>query len=315
MFIASPKAGATLTMRLMFGAVNKTAEAKAHGDARPNSRGISDYPLTYAHQVWSNPLFPTAEGSFQGFYQKAECYKSGWLCVAFVRNPLDRAVSGYIHTLTYHRYIADHFKELEFACNHGPTPRGNRSCQVDASFYEFSLALDARANTGWHSSMDGHFMPQIVPPLTQAEADSTVHRGVVHIPLELFNHMGDSYCPQLDRLRRTRHQMIEAEAAAFGSEHTLQHYLVHQDSSTAGTEWWHFDRILGALEAHTLPSYDTFWRNQTFCRHVIGDLYRADLELYTRVCSQRSLLQCEEFRLVCETQLARLRDVCGLHVP
>lgn len=118
-------------------------------------------------------------------------------------------------------------------------------------------------------------------------------------------------------------RMAEEEARASGvtatSSHdstgagvTGNHYIATTDSKEPGTEHWPFGRIHAAIEAHALPSYDTFWSNQTFCRHVVDGLYRSDVELYVRVCSQPSLRTCAVFRDTCDAQLLRLRYLCGI---
>lgn len=301
MFMASPKAGATLTMRLLFGVLGLTRVAHAYGDP-------AQYPLAYAHEVWAK----SAEGRWRKPSDASPCVDGDWLCVAFVRNPMDRAISAYIHSMRYPTVISDHFVELKHAC-HGTRSSADRPrCQRDASFYEFARALEARARAGSESYQDGHFMPQVVPTITPDQVESPTHRaGVLHYPIEHFNHLPDETCPLLARLKTFRARMLTTEALVLG-ERPLEHYIVPVHSDTPGTELWEWHRVASALEEHTLPSYDTFWTNRTFCRLVVGGLYQADLELYTRVCRQHSLRRCRGFRSVCDTQLGRLRDVCGL---
>ena len=67
-------------------------------------------------------------------------------------------------------------------------------------------------------------------------------------------------------------------------------------------------------KTHPKPAYDSFWSNTAFCRHVVGCLYRADVEMYVSACRAPALETCAAFRSACEVQLGRLRDVCGLDV-
>ena len=50
------------------------------------------------------------------------------------------------------------------------------------------------------------------------------------------------------------------------------------------------------------------------CRHIIGCLYRLDVEAYVNVCRAPELEHCAAFRSACEVQLGRLRNVCGLDI-
>ena len=67
-------------------------------------------------------------------------------------------------------------------------------------------------------------------------------------------------------------------------------------------------------KTHPKPAYDSFWSSTAFCRHVVGCLYRADVEMYVSACRAPALETCAAFRSACEVQLGRLRDVCGLDV-
>ena len=130
---SSPKAGATLTERIVLARGNLTNEAMEY----------ARYPLGYSHNVFSKERgrrpenFNPAEG---------KCAAKKWSCFAIVRNPLDRAISSYMHVLKYFHRMGRSFKEL-----------GRRP---NASFAEFVVALDSRALTGSRSRADDHFMPQ-----------------------------------------------------------------------------------------------------------------------------------------------------------
>ena len=91
------------------------------------------------------------------------------------------------------------------------------------------------------------------------------------------------------------------------------HYMVPVEANTTGTERWHWDRIQAAINAQALPSYDTFWGDHHFCRHVVSGLYRADLQMYVRMCStvNHLLRPCAAMvQTTCDAQLRRLREVC-----
>ena len=168
LLMSSPKAGATLVERLMLARVNLTGAA-VH---------FKGYPLRYSHEV-----FQQAKGRLPTPGHLASCAPgTGWLCVAIVRNPLDRAISSYIFTMRHYGFIASHFQELD----------GN----ADASFAEFAAALDRRARKkASHSPGDGHFMPQSVPTKTGA-----LRPGVLYVPIEMLTRPGGYACHSLARV-------------------------------------------------------------------------------------------------------------------
>ena len=182
LLMSSPKAGATLVERLFLARVNLTGAA-VH---------FKDYPLRYSHQV-----FQKAKGRMPTQEHLASCVQgTGWLCIAIVRNPLDRAISSYIHTVGKWEALGSHFQEL-----HG---------NADASFAEFAAALDrlARTKASHHPGGGSHFMPQCVPT-TKAGA---LRPSVLYVPIEMLTEPGGYACPMLDRVRGTG--LAAAEAAA-----------------------------------------------------------------------------------------------------
>jgi len=278
LLMSSPKAGATLVERLMLARLNLTGEAVRYHDGA--------YPLAYSHAV-----FQRAKGRMPTAGNLASCAQgTGWLCVDIVRNPLDRAISSYIHTLVNWGPLGSHFQELD----------GN----ANASFAEFAAALARRArNKTSHSRAENHFMPQCVPT-TRAGA---LRPDVLYVPVEMLTEPGGYACPMLDRVRGTG--LAAAEAAAQGDN--SRHYMKTATSSPSGSEHWSWATV---KEAHPIPAYDSFWSNTAFCRNVVGCLYRADVEAYVSACRAPALETCAAFRSACEVQLGRLRDVCGLDV-
>ena len=281
LLVSSPKAGATLVERLMLAALNLTGEAVRYRDGW-------HYPLPYSHGV-----FQRAKGRMPpaGNMASESCAPgTGWLCVDVVRNPLDRAISSYIHTLGNWGPLGSHFQELD----------GN----ADASFAEFAAALARRArNKTSHSYADGHYMPQCVPT-TEAGA---LRPDILYVPVEMLTEPDGYACPMLDRLRGTG--LAAAEAAARGG--ISGHYVKKAASSPPGSEHWSWTKV---KKTRPKPAYDSFWSNTAFCRHVVGCLYRADVEAYASACRAPALETCAAFRSACEVQLGRLRDVCGLDV-
>ena len=277
LLMSSPKAGATLVQRLMLARLNLTGAAV---------RYKGHYPVWYSHNV-----FMRAKGRLPTPGHLASCAPgTEWLCVDVVRNPLDRAISSYIFTMRHWGFIASHFQELD----------GN----ADASFAEFAAALARRArNKTSHSYADGHYMPQCVPT-TEAGA---LRPDILYVPVEMLTEPDGYACPMLDRVRGTG--LAAAEAAARGG--ISGHYVKKAASSPPGSEHWSWTKV---KKTHPKPAYDSFWSNTAFCRHVVGCLYRADVEAYVSACRAPALETCAAFRSACEVQLGRLRDVCGLDV-
>jgi hypothetical protein len=301
MIMSSPKAGATLALRLVLGELGLTDEAKQWGG----------YPLKYVHG--KHPPHGIAPSPAMQHRSRnaslSQCTQGSWICVAIVRNPMDRAISSYLHSMSNYDTIASHFRELVAAC--GTT---SQVCQSNASFVEFSRALDRRAATRSKSKGDDHFMPQVVPSLPHGTAS-----GVLYLPIEMFYHLDlsiDAACPPLARVNAINSKMEAAEAAAFGAADAMSHHYQKPKTSTNNVsrpDLWSWDRMRSELNAKTLPEYDTFWHDSDFCRHMVGDLYQADLHLYARMCGQKELRSsCKLFRDTCDDQLERLRDTCGL---
>jgi hypothetical protein len=232
-----------------------------------------------------------------------------------VRSPLDRAVSSYIHVMGKSSFSRS-FAELDGACDDAAVqqPAGTSDvhhCARNATFSQWVRALDARALSQRASFGDGHFMPQYSPALSMP--------GVLLIPIEA---LPDLYsCPPVDRLRGWQLPQVEpADAEIF-----VGHYKQHAADSPANSEHWSFARIHQAVLAHQTPPYHSFYRDKGFCHHVIGCLYKQDVEMYARACSQplwqenegvesTQVASCRQrFRAVCEAQLARFR-ACGLNV-
>ena len=298
MVLSSPKAGATLAMRLMLSRLNLTAETHRYGGF---------YPISYKEMFHKQPgrkppltvedLRPCAPGG-------------GWLCVHLVRNPLDRAVSSYIHTLSYNdAHLSLLFAELGGAC--GRDVPANE-CQRNASFAEFARALGARARTRSRSSGDGHFMPQAFGPAAADRRSSQGFPGVLRVPIEMMSEADGADCAPLAALEPWK--LPIAEAAVFGADTKLSHYKVQAQATPDGSEDWPFARVAAAAKAKATPTYDSFWGNKSFCRNVVGCLYAADVALYVASCTDAAspLRQCAAYRRVCARELARLHSVCGI---
>ena len=296
MVLSSPKAGATLSMRLMLARFNLTAPAYRYGR----------YPLSYTHTVFDKQPGRAPPTTVEDLSLCAP--GGGWLCIHLVRSPLDRAISSYIHTLTHADAISLHFTELRGAC--GRDVPANE-CQRNASFAEFARALGARARTRSRSSGDSHFMPQALGPIADDRSSQGLP-GVLRVPIEMMSEADGADCAPLVALQPWG--LLNTEAAVFGADKKLSHYKVHAQATPDGSEDWPFARVAAAAKAKATPTYDSFWGNKSFCRNVVGCLYAADVALYVASCTDAAspLRQCAAYRRVCACELARLHSVCGI---
>ena len=297
MVLSSPKAGATLAMRLMLSRLNLTAPAYGYGG----------YPLSYTHEVFDKQPGRAPPSTVEDLGPCAP--GGGWLCVHLVRNPLDRAISSYIHTLTHADVLSLRFAELKGACGRDVSAN---ECQRNASFAEFARALGARARTRSRSGGDGHFMPQALGPAAADRRSSQGFPGVLRVPIEMMSEADGADCAPLAALEPWK--LPIAEAAVFGADKKLSHYKVHAQATPDGSEDWPFARVAAAAKANATPTYDSFWGNKSFCRNVVGCLYAADVALYVASCTDAAspLRQCAAYRRVCARELARLHSVCGI---
>ena len=278
LIVSSPKAGATLAQRIMLARLNLTGVAAAYR----GKHDYSGYPLFYAHEVFQKQR---SAGRYPDANHLADCADPSWLCIALVRTPLDRAVSSYVHSLK-------HFANVGAWAGVSP----------NASFADFALDLDRRAHDRGESRNDVHFMPQISPA-----------PHVLSVPIEMLSEPDGYACPLLERLQGWR--VAELEAEALGLRAGMPGHYITQAASGSGSEHWPWPRLHPLAKASRrrgFPSYDSFFSNKSFCRHVVGCLYRDDLRTYHDACRGSRLRVCPAYRRACEAQLARLRDVCGV---
>ena len=306
MVLSSAKAGATLSVRLMLARLNLTAAAHDFSQGEPKQGVLRNFPMGYMLNVFSRARGRTPPKTINDL---RPCVPGGgWLCIEIVRNPLDRAVSSYMFTMSNHHHHHGNkfaFAELGDACGPGVLAA---ECQINASFAEFARALAARAHTKNRSPMDAHFMPQVA----LAKHNRRGSPGVVRVPIEMMSEADGAECAPLAALQPWR--LHEAEALVFGKIPAMAgHYLVKQKDTPGKSEHLPF-AVLTAASA--TPAYDSFWTNQTFCRKVVGCLYRTDVALYVGACTDAAspLRGCGAYKRVCARELARLRGVCGLNL-
>ena len=278
--LAAPKAGATVTSRLAIALAGKTQAAVAYGG----------YPLRYAHARLPSHLF------FPGsFFSKCRQIES-WTCIHFLRNPMDRAVSSYLHTMKH-----DLFKytvgRLGVMCGAGGA--SVQHCLHNASFFEFISTLqDVAATKG--ASLNPHWTPQFHPDIS--------YSGVTLVPLES---LPDGYeCPLL---AKTEGQLLAGREGNFSIPSLTNHYVLHTDSKpSTATAFLDFTTLSKMRARGQVPPYDDFYKDKGFCRHILTCLYAGDLDAYVKMCGQAHVRACPSLNAACQRELVRLRDVCGL---
>ena len=183
MVLSSAKAGATLSVRLMLARLNLTAAAHDFSQGEPKQGVLRNFPMGYMLNVFSRARGRTPPKTINDL---RPCVPGGgWLCIEIVRNPLDRAVSSYMFTMSNHHHHGNKFAfaELGDACGPGVLAA---ECQINASFAEFARALATRAhavNAKTCSAADAHFMPQTA--LTKRNRGG--FPGVVRVPIEMLS--------------------------------------------------------------------------------------------------------------------------------
>ena len=278
--LAAPKAGATVTSRLAIALAGKTQAAMAYGG----------YPLRYAQRLPSNNMFSSF--FFPGsFFSKCRQIES-WTCIHFLRNPMDRAVSSYLHTMK-HNLFKYTVGRLGVMCGAGGA--SVQHCLQNASFFEFISTLqDVAATKG--ASLDPHWTPQFHPDIS--------YSGVTLVPIES---LPDGYeCPPL---AKTEGQLLAGREGNFSTDH----YVLHTDSKASTAAAFLDFTTLSKMRARgQVPPYDDFYKDMGFCRHILTCLYASDLDAYVKMCGQAHVRACPSLNAACQRELVRLRDVCGL---
>jgi len=309
--LASPKAGAQLTWRLMIDHVNRTAEALTF----PN------FPFEWMAKIFPQDfpgLRPSPKKINEGLHQ-------GRTAIAFVRNPLDRAISSYMHvmgTILWSKWTSAN-NQLEEAVASCKDYHQRPDCARNVTFVEFENALTHYAFDGASRyGGDGHMTSQVqffhLLPKTP---------GVKIIPIEMMVSEGaGDRCPPLaefvevmDPFRLNEREEAINDMLTKGTQRSgtpvrrgYKRILQDKDLSLPDSSHTPFPELFAAVEAGRFPLYDSFFKDKDLCRHVVGCLYARDVAQYLQVCRQPQFHECSFFQKTCREQIRRLRDVCGL---
>ncbi|CAK0825961.1 unnamed protein product [Prorocentrum cordatum] len=247
-------AGATVSTQIMFNFLNITNKALE----------FSSWIHDYCGRVFNQDADHEA-------YQCSECGLNGLKCLQIVRNPLDRVVSSYVHTMStkIHTFI-----EREIA-----------DFAADASFAEFIAFLKRTAATRSRYWQDGHYLPQCDKTCKHTEFDR-----VQHLPVESLD-AGLAWFGQTENIQGlTRKNM------------SSNHYVKKSPRVDPGAAYLRYSEHL----RDSPPSYESFLAEPSIFKDVCC-LFRADIELYRKSCSSEWLQGCAECVDSCARELRRVQ--------
>ncbi|CAK0806096.1 unnamed protein product [Prorocentrum cordatum] len=247
------KGGATVSTQIMFNFLNITKTAL----------DFNGWVHEYRGRVFN-------QDADHEEYRCSECGLNGLKCLQIVRNPLDRVVSSYIHTMSskIHTFI-----EREIA-----------DFAADASFAEFIAFLKRTAATRSRYWQDMHYLPQCDNVCKHTEFDR-----VQHLPLESLD-AGLAWFGQTENIQGlTRNNM---------SSH---HYVKKSPRVDPGAAYLRYSKHLH----DSPPSYESFLAEPSIFKDLCC-LFRADIELYRMSCSSEWLQGCAECVDSCARELRRL---------
>lgn len=257
--LSTPKAGATVTTQLMLGYLNLSAAAQKY----------SPWIHAYRQQVFEKQPqhLPRAD-------DLCRCGLDEWLCVHFIRSPLDRAVSSYLYAMSERAWIWS-----------------RRSPIKAMSFGEWVQKLDTL-----RGKSSGKLLPQWDHFLLQQLRERTCgpHAPkVLYVPVEALPGALDEL-PQLARLRNLTMP---------SSKHYFRFHTDHSPEGHLDVANWDWAQVHAAVRKNTLPPYQSFVANKSIHTHLLGCLYRPDVDLYRASCQQPELQGCMSCRSACKKHL------------
>jgi hypothetical protein len=288
LLMSASKAGATMTAQLMLAFLGLADEAKRR------SKWIHAYRTETFNNRSSTVSARDAECEI--------CGQPGWRCVRFLRSPLDRVVSSYIHFLRMQNKSAAWVRRPSLP---ELTRRNCHGCENEASFSEFVAALRKRALSPQRLWSDDHYMAQ--SPLKPCR-NSNLRRNLVAVPTEAMPRALQEL-PVLSQLRnvtpwQSEHYVTKSTGASTSHDEKDPPYD------------WAWPRVDAAMHGGRLPPYETFL-NPKLCR-AIGCLYSEDFRAYVEMCVRlyegKALGSCASCRRACDFELARFRR-CGIATP
>lgn len=252
--MGSPKGGATVSTQIMFNFLGVTGKALAY------SRWIHDY---------RNRVFKHQEDHLG--MPCSVCGQEGWTCVFLLRNPLDRVVSSYLHTMKTKIHLA--------------VQRENPDFTDDLTFAGFTVFLKRFAESRSRYRQDVHYLPQ-------CDAGCEALHSVDMVTL-----LVESLDAGLAWFGRTTN-MTGLSRRNMSSGHYIKK-SPHIDPAAAHRPYSEQMRL-------SPPSYDSFLIDPNISRDICC-LFRKDIELYRKACSVAWMRECAECMESCARELRRLK--------
>jgi hypothetical protein len=238
--LGSAKGGATVTAKLALEHWGRTAAWQKYDPWVHQYRGQVFYKEPDHRQVNLSAVARDPE----------------WLIVFFVRNPLDRAISSYIHVMRC-------LKAIGWIV---------RDTSPQTSFVQFLSALER--NYPDNDRTGGHASPQSVASFDTAS-------NVVYVPIETLD-LGI-----LEAFARLYPRVQPPFNYSTPGTNTSGHYVKQSSESTAArprdmsrVPWQHLPG-----SHRSFPSYDQFYLNPAVKAKVMC-LFAQDVALYRRACDQ-----------------------------
>lgn len=227
------------------------------------------------------------------------CSDPSWVCAYIFRQPLDRVVSSYYHTMKTALWRP--WIELEEAASTRyplQSYRGGAAYNVTFSDFLGALRLRARSPQGSQPSSAGdkHFMPQANSCTQNIRKQGKDAHGVYLLPVEAL----EGSLEVLGNLTR-----LFFDSGGLTSAHYVQKNasLLPRDAPK-----WPFERV-----SESRPAYEAFVMPGSKEARDVCFLFSDDFDTYRHACEQPWLLRrCAKCAKECAGQIARIDAVCGV---
>jgi len=281
----TPKGGATAATQIMFRLMGLYKEALAY------SPWIHDYRVQVHNRRPERKILPTTRTRVASC---AQCTEKG-RCLKLIRNPMDRAVSGFLH---YGRILKERRPE------HGKSvhPRRHLSGQP-FTYVRWSSLTSNKTFAQWVSMfktakgptpfMKDHWLPQFVKACDSPTA--TNPRVVTHLPVEMLGHGLEVFANTYGIIGLHDPKLFNISS---------RHYVKPTKRTLPNAAHVPYEKLKTAI-----PTYSSFFMDSDIARDVCC-IFAADVHMYRAACREPWVSACENCAATCKRELSRLQ-VCG----
>ena len=305
MLRSAPKAGCMQAVQLLISSLGKLEKALAKKPGNSFEAAANFYNQELRHDLRHSPspkhmpLGPCAK----------QCQQDDWTCIKIIRNPLDRAVSSYIHTVKYNIWRA--FFELHQATNQSSKVVGEDGEAKDnpmirtATFEQFVNALELRALnvTNPKSSLDNHFLPQAEQQGCDESMDYVIPLETTDIGLHMINEERNLTLPTSKNISSSHYIQKDTNATTSDLPDASQIPLVVPNLKRRPSSM--------VVETKNIYPYDAYYQNPTVSEKVCR-LFYIDFQLYKRSCEQTVMKL--QMKLATETSKSLSQEVAEQHL-